>query len=57
MIKKGFVLALLAWLLFLGGCETTKGLVGGVAGGVSEGAKKDWAALKRVDNWMRENMW
>jgi hypothetical protein len=57
MLKKSFVLFLLGCLLCLGGCETCKGFIGGAAEGTSQGVKKDWATLNRMDAWMRENMW
>jgi len=54
MIKKGtacFILSL--FLILISGCETLKGGVQGATGG----AKKDWEAAKRADEWMRKNLW
>lgn len=50
MIKKATVfLVFSVFLIFIGGCETIKGAF--------EGAKKDWQAAKKTDDWMRENLW
>jgi predicted small secreted protein len=48
--KKVFVLPVLLLVLILfTGCETIKG--------AAEGAKKDWQALEKADDWMRKNLW
>lgn len=50
MIKKSFAFFILA--IFIGclsGCETIKG--------AAEGATKDWATLKKADNWLQKNLW
>ncbi len=54
MIKKCatfFVLSI--FLILISGCETIKGAFTGV----TDGAKKDWEAAKRIDDWMRKNLW
>jgi len=50
MIKKRAALfILLIFIIMLSGCETMKGAAGG--------AKKDFQALKKADQWMRDNLW
>ena len=39
--------------MLITGCETIKG----IAQGAQEGAKKDWHALMRTDDKMREVLW
>ncbi len=54
LYKKGvLVLALLLGSVFVYGCETIKG----IGQGAAEGAKKDWQALKKADNWVQKNLW
>ncbi len=56
--------ALFFGIMFLGGCETTKGLVEGIgttAQGAAKGAAKDtagiWQGILKADNWIKENLW
>ena len=56
MTKRVIALAVLLASLWLSGC-TVAGAVGGMAVGATEGAKKDWASLKKTDAWMRKNLW
>jgi len=50
VIKKGLALSILfAFIVLVGGCETAKGAF--------EGAKKDWQSAKKIDDWMKKNMW
>lgn len=62
MPKKVLLLGFLLVFGFLSsGCSTvSKGSVG-VARGVKDGAKDDWSwltsSVKKVDNWMRDNLW
>ena len=50
VIKKGLALFILfAFIVLVGGCETVKGAF--------EGAKKDWQSAKKIDDWMKKNMW
>ena len=48
-----WVIVLLLCVIVVSGCETITGAVKGAA----EGIPKDWAALKKADAWMRENLW
>ncbi|MEW6170055.1 MAG: hypothetical protein AB1472_00610 [Candidatus Omnitrophota bacterium] len=55
---------LILGLLFLAGCETTKTVVGGVAGGtmavgqsLATDTKNAYSALKKADDWFQENYW
>lgn len=60
MNKKSVILALVAFVLLISGCETTKGFVDGLGAAgssIAEGAKKDWNALQKADGWMRDNLW
>ncbi|MDD5560823.1 MAG: hypothetical protein PHT50_01630 [Candidatus Omnitrophica bacterium] len=59
-----FPILLLFLSLFICGCATAKGTAKGLANGVcavgdgiSEGAKKDWAAVVESDGWVKDNMW
>lgn len=52
-MKKATLFLLLAVVIFLAGCETTKGMVTGMA----KDATNTWAALSKADEWMRENLW
>ncbi|MBL7081475.1 MAG: hypothetical protein ISS44_02775 [Candidatus Omnitrophica bacterium] len=58
------ILLVLLLVLFLSGCETTKGAVmggGAVVISTGQGIAKDstnfWQAALRLDDWMRENLW
>ena len=54
MIKKGNALFILfIFLVLISGCETIKGAFTGAG----DGARKDWEAAKKVDDWMRKNLW
>lgn len=55
---------LTAIVLTLSGCETTKGMAEGMgkdinntASNTKEAAVGSYTALKKTDDWMRENMW
>ncbi|MCX5695871.1 MAG: hypothetical protein NTW18_04315 [Candidatus Omnitrophica bacterium] len=54
MLKKAFLSAVLLVFVFLSsGCGTLyKG-----AQGMKEGAKEDWAWLKKSDGWFKDNLW
>ena len=43
------ILGLYLVLISLAGCETVKG--------AAEGFSRDWQNAKKVDKWMRENLW
>jgi len=47
--KKAWFLFFLALLFFIYGCNTLSG--------TAEGMKKDWEAARKIDDWMRKNMW
>jgi predicted small secreted protein len=47
--KRAALFILLIFIIMLSGCETMKGAAGG--------AKKDFQALKKADQWMRDNLW
>jgi len=57
MIKRCAILAVFAFMVLLGGCETAKGVAGGFAVGVYKDSTNTWDALKKADRWMRENLW
>lgn len=58
MIKKCLAFFILGiFLALISGCETIIKGVKGAAAGVAEGAKDDWASLKKIDTWMRKNLW
>jgi len=48
-------------LALLGGCETTKNVVIGVADGLPKDIKMTsdytWQALNKADTWVRERLW
>jgi len=51
-------------ILFLAGCQTTKTIAGGVAGGavavgqsLVQDTKDTYTALKKADEWFQENYW
>lgn len=49
-----------AVIIFINGCGTIAGTAKGfgkVFEGAAEGAKNDWNALKKIDSWMRKNLW
>ena len=43
------ICALYLLVMVLSGCETVKG--------AAQGFAKDWENAKKVDDWMRENLW
>lgn len=54
MRKKGIVIFILPLLFILiSGCETIKGAFGGA----TDGARRDWEQARRIDDWMRKNLW
>ena len=53
MRSKSFLIGILGLILFVQGCSTLKG----AGKGAGEGFKKDWKALGKVDEWMREKLW
>lgn len=54
MIKRALAnFVLFAFIVLLLGCETIKG----AGQGAVEGAKKDWQALKKADDWLKKNAW
>ena len=53
MFKKSLLIAVLTGVLFLVGCETLKG----AANGTTEGAKKDFEQAKKIDSWLRDELW
>jgi len=54
MKKKGVIFfILLIFLILISGCETIKGAFSGA----TDGAKKDWGQAKKIDDWMRKNLW
>lgn len=58
MIKNGvFFLILFTFLFLINGCATIKGVAQGVAQGASKGIREDWKAAKKIDYWLRENLW
>ena len=62
-IKLGLLLFYFIFLMFCG-CETTKGMVGGLKG-TAKGFATDvtnvctgvWGAIQKTDDWMQENLW
>ena len=62
MLRKALILGALTVFVFLvSGCGTlfkgTGGLAQGFSQGVKEGAKEDWAWIKKADSWMKDNLW
>lgn len=61
MLKKyAGVFLLFLFVMSLAGCETCKGAANGFAAtatGVADGAKKDWENARKIDAWMRKNLW
>ncbi len=49
MLKKWQIFFVLTVVLAFQGCETIKG--------ASEGFKKDWKDLKKIDSQMKRNLW
>ena len=49
MRKKVWFLLVSLALLLVYGCGTLQG--------TAEGMKKDWESAKKIDDWMRKNMW
>jgi predicted small secreted protein len=55
-MKKGVIailILLVAFVIFLNGCETAKG----AAQGACDGAKKDWKNAQQIDSKVREVLW
>jgi len=50
MLKRSLLVALLACVLFLTGCETLKE-------GTAEGVKKDFQNTLQADTWFKDNLW
>lgn len=51
MLKKSMVfLIVLAFVFLVSGCGTIKGACEGFA-------NEDWPTLKKIDDWMRKNLW
>jgi predicted small secreted protein len=40
-------------VFIISGCET----ITGAAKGAVEGMQKDWAVLKKADDWLKKNLW
>jgi hypothetical protein len=40
-------------MICLQGCSTLKG----VSAGAQEGFRKDWQAVLKLNDWMKEHMW
>ncbi len=58
MLKKAFLSAALLVFIFLtSGCGTLCKGASGFAQGAKEGAKEDWAWLKKSDDWVKANLW
>jgi predicted small secreted protein len=66
MRKISLILPLILFLgiMLVSGCETTKGIVTGIAGGIYTTAKnvgKDandtWQAVAHADEWIQKNLW
>lgn len=62
--KVGIAVILFVLVIFIAGCETTKGVGKGVAGGIGATAKgigKDsynlWQFIQTSDSWIKKNMW
>ncbi len=54
MLKKSTVFfVLLVFVILISGCETAKG----AAQGAVQGFGKDWQSAKKIDDWMRRNLW
>ena len=53
MRLKAIIVIIFGLTFCLQGCSTFKG----AAKGASEGIKEDWSALKKVDDWIQENLW
>lgn len=54
MIKKCLALMVTSiFVLLVSGCGTIKG----AAEGAFSGAKEDWAAAKKADQWFQDNLW
>ncbi len=54
MVKKCILIFILfSLVIVISGCETVKG----AAKGAAEGFQKDWESAKKVDDWMRKNLW
>jgi hypothetical protein len=58
------IVLFLSGIVFLGGCETTKGLAEGTTASIvcpAKGAAQDagslWDAVLKLDQWIRKNFW
>ncbi len=56
-MKKNAVLIVFVLAIFLGGCETSKGVAGSLTLGVAKDVKDTWHSLCKVDQWMRDHAW
>jgi hypothetical protein len=57
MVRKPFLIGVIfVFVILISGCTLAKG-ASGLAQGIKEGAEKDWATLKKADDWMQENFW
>ncbi len=60
-MNKAFVvfssIAVFLGMIFIAGCETTKGVATGVAEGVSKDTKTACSWVKKADNWIKDNLW
>ncbi len=65
MVKKSFLWVIFFIFVFLAsGCTLVKGTGGAAVGlaqgareGAKEGAKEDWNSIKKVDAWIKDNLW
>ncbi len=65
MKKKGILFwVLFLGIMFLGGCQTAKGVavgIGTTVQGTAQGAAKDsaslWQGILKLDAWMKDNLW
>lgn len=66
MLKKAgaLICILIAFVIFSGGCETTKGVAQSVSCAIdntAHGAKKDvkgiWEGMLTLDSWMKDELW
>jgi hypothetical protein len=63
-LKPALLAIILLSTILVSGCETTKGVAGGLGTtvlGTAQGVAKDtnilWQAALKIDNWIRENLW
>ncbi len=58
MVKKSLLFFLLGvFVIICSGCSTVTKSTKGAAEGAVQGAKEDWAAVKKADDWIRKNLW